>query len=63
MAEETHVLVVDDEEVIRDGCRRVLTGRGYEIATAENGRQALEMLAAQEIDILLLDLKNARHGW
>jgi len=57
MAEETHVLVVDDEEVIRDGCRRVLTGRGYEIATAENGRQALEMLAAQEIDILLLDLK------
>ncbi len=57
MAEETKVLVVDDEKVVRDGCRRVLTGRGYDIATAENGLEALEILAAGEIDILLLDLK------
>ncbi len=57
MAEKTHVLVVDDEKVVRDGCRRVLTGKGYEIDTAENGQQALEILAAQPIDILLLDLK------
>ena len=57
MAEITHVLVVDDEKVVRDGCRRVLTGKGYKIATAENGLQALEILAAQNIDILLLDLK------
>jgi two-component system phosphate regulon sensor histidine kinase PhoR len=57
MAEKTHVLVVDDEKVVRDGCRRVLTGKGYKIDTAENGQQALEILAAQPIDILLLDLK------
>ncbi len=57
MAEQTHVLVVDDEKVVRDGCSRVLSGKGYEIATAENGRQALEILAGQKIDILLLDLK------
>ena len=57
MAKETHVLVVDDEKVVRDGCRRVLSGRGYEITTAENGSQALEILGAEDIDILLLDLK------
>ena len=57
MAEKTQVLVVDDEKVVRDGCRRVLTGKGYEIATAENGQRALEILAAREMDILLLDLK------
>jgi len=57
MTEKTTVLIVDDEKVVRDGCRRVLTGKGYEISTAENGQQALEILAAQEIDILLLDLK------
>ena len=57
MAEKTHVLVVDDEKVVRDGCRRVLMGKGYEIATAENGKQALEILDAQKIDIILLDLK------
>ena len=57
MAEKIRVLVVDDEKVVRDGCRRVLTGKGYEIDTAENGRQALEILANREVDILLLDLK------
>ena len=57
MAKKTHVLVVDDEKVVRDGCRRVLSGRGYEISTAENGFQALEILGAEHIDILLLDLK------
>ena len=57
MAEKIHALVVDDEKVVRDGCRRVLTGKGYEITTAENGQEALDILAAQEIDILLLDLK------
>ena len=57
MVENTHVLVVDDEEVVREGCRRVLTGKGYEISTAENGKQALEILAEEKIDIILLDLK------
>ena len=57
MVENTRVLVVDDEEVVREGCRRVLTGKGYEIATAENGKQALEILAKEKIDIILLDLK------
>ena len=57
MVENTRVLIVDDEEVVREGCRRVLTGKGYEIATAENGKQALEILAEEKIDIILLDLK------
>ena len=51
------VLVVDDEKVVRDGCRRVLTGKGYEVLTAENGQQAMETLAEKSVDIILLDLK------
>ena len=57
MVEKTRVLVVDDEKVVRDGCRRVLTGKGYEIITAENGMQALKILAEENMDIMLLDLK------
>ena len=49
--------MADDEKAIRDGCLRVLSSRGYEAATAENGRVALEALAASPFDILLLDLK------
>jgi len=57
MVENTRVLVVDDEEVVREGCRRVLAGKGYEIFTAENGKQALDVLADESVDIMLLDLK------
>ncbi len=57
MHEKIKILVVDDEKVVRDGCHRVVTGRGYEVLTAENGRQALDLLAGEAIDIILLDLK------
>ncbi len=57
MDEKTRVLVVDDEKVVRDGCHRVLSGKGYEVATAENGQQALDLLAANSVDLILLDLK------
>jgi len=51
------ILVVDDEKAIRDGCYRVLTGKGYQVVTAENGRIALEVLSRSPMDIVLLDLK------
>ena len=57
MNEKTKILVVDDEKVVREGCHRVLTGKGYEVLSAENGRQALDLLDTEEIDMILLDLK------
>ena len=57
MNETINILVVDDEKAIRDGCHRVLTGKGYEVVTAENGQIALEALSQTAIDICLLDLK------
>lgn len=57
MSEIIRVLVVDDEKPIRDGCKRVLSGREYEVMTAENGQIALDLLAQEPVDLLLLDLK------
>ena len=57
MDETIRVLVADDERPIREGCQRVLTGKGYEVLLAENGQLALEVLEKQGVDILLLDLK------
>ena len=57
MDEKTRILVVDDEKVVRDGCHRVLSGKGYEVATAENGKEALDLLASDSVDLILLDLK------
>ena len=57
MNETIKVLVIDDEKAIRDGCHRVLTGKGYEVITAENGQIALDILDREPLDIILLDLK------
>ncbi len=57
MDEMIYILVVDDEKVVRDGCRRVLTGKGFSVLTAENGREGIDLLAREAVDIILLDLK------
>ncbi|UCF83930.1 MAG: response regulator, partial [Desulfobacteraceae bacterium] len=57
MNEKIRILVVDDEKIIRDGCHRVLTGKGYDVLSAENGQVALDTLAKEQLDMILLDLK------
>ena len=56
MDEINNILVVDDEKVVREGCKRVLTGKGFEVFMAENGQQAMDMLD-ETVDLMLLDLK------
>jgi hypothetical protein len=53
-AERPTILVVDDEEVIRDLCARALSD--YRILQAENGREALDLLGNESIDLLLVDV-------
>ncbi|MFH1491183.1 MAG: hybrid sensor histidine kinase/response regulator [Pseudomonadota bacterium] len=53
---KVRVLVVDDEKVVREGCKRVLTGKGFEVLMAENGQQAMDILD-ETVDLMLLDLK------
>jgi len=57
MAESYRVLVADDEEVIRDACRRILQRAGHEVHTAADGGKALESLRNDSFDLVLLDIK------
>ena len=56
MPDAIHILVVDDEKGIREGCRRILTSEGYAVDVAENGKQGLDMVKAKSYDLLLVDL-------
>jgi len=49
-------MVVDDEERILNFLRSKLKASGYEIFTAANGLEALELAQAQEPDLILLDV-------
>ena len=51
------VLVVDDEAAIRDTLRMVLEYEGYEVATAGDGRSALDTLEESPVSAVLLDIK------
>ena len=57
MTDPHTILVVDDEEVLRLGCSRVLKSEGYQVVTAENGQVALDLLASQPVNVVLCDLK------
>ncbi|MDZ4797896.1 MAG: sigma-54 dependent transcriptional regulator [Bryobacteraceae bacterium] len=51
------ILLVDDEEVVRDSLRQWFESEGYDVCAASGGREALAMVADREFDIALLDIK------
>ncbi len=50
------ILIIDDEEFIRENVNRVLKDEGYQVISAVDSKSALELIAAEEIDLALLDL-------
>ena len=64
MASGRSVLIVDDDPGIRRMMSLVLAGEGYDVRTAENGRQALDLLASWRPAVILLDLMMpVMDGW
>jgi two-component system response regulator PilR (NtrC family) len=51
------ILVVDDEEIIRDSLVFVLKKEGYRITEAPNGKVALEFLKESSFDVVVTDLE------
>src|SRR5262245_40673006 len=58
------ILLVDDDPAVRESVARVLTGEDYDVLTAANGLEALDLAAANEVDLVLLDLNlPKKNGW
>jgi CheY-like chemotaxis protein len=51
------ILVVDDEEAIRQMIKMELVNLGYDPECAQNGKEALELLAREEFPLILTDLR------
>jgi CheY-like chemotaxis protein len=55
-AERSHCLLVEDDSLIRDLVDRTLEKAGWRVSQAENGRFALELVAKDQPEVILLDL-------
>ncbi|MEO6081666.1 MAG: response regulator transcription factor [Umezawaea sp.] len=51
-----HIMIVDDEEAVRESLSRTLRFEGYEVTLADNGAQALELIRAHRPDGVILDI-------
>ena len=58
------IVIVEDEENIREICKRYLEREGYEVFTAENGAEGWEAFQQYQPDLMILDLMMPRKdGW
>ncbi len=56
------VLVVDDEESMREGCRKLLSLEGFEVDTARDGKEALGKIEGNVYDVVITDWKMPQMG-
>ncbi|GAB5408677.1 MAG: sigma-54 dependent transcriptional regulator [Balneolaceae bacterium] len=52
-----HILVTDDERAIRNTLKDILEFEEYKVSTTESGQDALDFIAKESIDLMLLDIK------
>jgi two-component system response regulator HydG len=54
---DIRILIVDDEESIRDGCRQVLTRQGYSVEDTGDAHCGLDMALTDTYTVILLDIR------
>ncbi|MCR5321627.1 MAG: response regulator [Lachnospiraceae bacterium] len=55
-----HVLLVDDEELNRTLCERIMVKEGYSVSEAEDGREAVELMQKSPLghfDLIIMDIQ------
>lgn len=56
MNEGASILLVDDDDIVRDVTRAILEASGYEVTEAPDGARALALLEDNDFDLVLADL-------
>lgn len=59
-AQTKRILIVDDEEVIRELAKDLLENKGYQVLTAPDGRKGVEIAKSQKPDLIIMDVNMPR---
>ena len=54
---DKRMLVIDDEPVVLESCRRIFSARGFEVRTTTSPREAIGLVTASHYDVILSDWK------
>jgi DNA-binding NtrC family response regulator len=54
---EFHILVVDDDEIVREAISSLLSEEGYTILSAKDGMDAITILRTEDMDLVITDLR------
>jgi CheY-like chemotaxis protein/chitodextrinase len=64
MTKKVSLLLVEDDQVVREAMAQLLEGEGYAVRSASNCDEALEIFKREEIELVLLDLNlGDQDGW
>ncbi|VGO14946.1 Response regulator MprA [Pontiella desulfatans] len=50
------ILIIDDDETIRNVFQRFLTGKGFDVSVAPDGRKGLRVLDDEQVDLVVTDI-------
>lgn len=53
----TTILIVEDEQILNEAYQMTLKSAGYKVLAAFDGKEALDILAENDVDVILLDLR------
>jgi two-component system, NtrC family, response regulator PilR len=54
---EFHILVVDDDEIVREAISSLLSEEGYAVLSAKDGIDAISILRVEDMDLVITDLR------
>ena len=61
MVRNKKILVVDDDRIVLESCKRVLENEGFHVSLVDSAREALELLEIEYFDLLIIDVKMPEH--
>ncbi|ADU67226.1 response regulator [Desulfurispirillum indicum] len=61
-ASPMRILVVEDDETLRNNLTTILALEGYSVATAENGQRGIERVSKEKFDLIITDISMPRLG-
>jgi len=51
-----HILIIEDEETLRESLKRVLLKEGYDVQAVDNAEEALPLIAEKWCDLIITDI-------